>query len=881
MRFLRRLGLFAFPLGIALLGILGFSHSVHAADSILSSVYQDSDNDGDVDRIRWTMDENITACAYESGDWTVNTAGSVSVVITGLSGNCNGTDAILYVTVTADANETGGATDPVISYANVGGADSITLTSGAMTAKASQTATDNAAPVLRAVAITDTTCGTTLRNAIKFTYTENVQFSTNGGSGFVTAQTASTATFASMTSAKTLVGIATWDGASDMVQSGVTNNLVAALSNVVVVCFNQPSGAYYSAGSTAPTTPLFTAVSDVAAMKDMVGLAVNGSAAGVTATVLSAWDVTKPTITNTYSCDTNLDTDINLIEVHASESLIDAALSTSFFEGDNDSTNDGVGEHVPSSLSTSTLGCLGSADADANDENFSISFALSDGVAGTDAAYLNIVAGSVVRDYAGNIVTAGSGLGTENDESLPVLMSSVPLDGATGVSRSAAVTLTFSEAVTSVTADTTPTSTTFVVSGAPGAVITLTHAAAFALGANTLTVSVADDTTGNPFGGQANIDGAIHPFTFTVISSGSSGYTPPSGGSYSLVITAPTAGDAFTFGESKAVTWTSTGSAMSYVSLYYSTDGGTTYHTIATDTPNDGLYDWTVPDINSSNVTLYMTGSDLTTILANDVSDIFTVHGTVVVPPEVVEAPSSGKTGISPVTGLKEDISEVHAGEVVRGLAFSTVYYIDDKMVRHPYMDAQTYFTYYENFGPVTNVTNATLPTLPLGSPVLPKVGVTLVKIQSDNKVFALGATNTGTELRWVPSESIALSLYGQSWSDYIIDIPPTLFPKFTVGVDMTGSEIVDRSVMKTRFALTVENPKSDNDGDGISNEAEIRLGTSINDADTDNDGYPDGLEVGQGHDPLTALDSDHDGYPDYIEILHGYDPYKAGGAKL
>jgi YD repeat-containing protein len=42
-----------------------------------------------------------------------------------------------------------------------------------------------------------------------------------------------------------------------------------------------------------------------------------------------------------------------------------------------------------------------------------------------------------------------------------------------------------------------------------------------------------------------------------------------------------------------------------------------------------------------------------------------------------------------------------------------------------------------------------------------------------------------------------------------------------------------------------------DSDGDGISDEDEIRLGTNPFDRDTDHDGYPDGLEIALGSDPL------------------------------
>ncbi len=42
-----------------------------------------------------------------------------------------------------------------------------------------------------------------------------------------------------------------------------------------------------------------------------------------------------------------------------------------------------------------------------------------------------------------------------------------------------------------------------------------------------------------------------------------------------------------------------------------------------------------------------------------------------------------------------------------------------------------------------------------------------------------------------------------------------------------------------------------DTDGDGLSDEEEIRRGTNPFERDTDRDGYPDGLEIALGSDPL------------------------------
>ncbi|MFZ2682302.1 MAG: Ig-like domain-containing protein [Patescibacteria group bacterium] len=156
--------------GLVAIASLAFFSQAHAADTINSAVYQDANGDGTVDRIRWTMDENVTACTYEAGDWTVNTASQMTVVITGLT--CATNDAFLYINITTDANETGAATSPVVSYANAVTAGSVTLTSGNMAAHASITADDGAAPVLVSTSPTSAATGVATSASVVLTFSE-------------------------------------------------------------------------------------------------------------------------------------------------------------------------------------------------------------------------------------------------------------------------------------------------------------------------------------------------------------------------------------------------------------------------------------------------------------------------------------------------------------------------------------------------------------------------------------------------------------------------------------------------------------------------------------------------------------------------------------
>ncbi|GEM_PF-5756804 len=71
--------------------------------------------------------------------------------------------------------------------------------------------------------------------------------------------------------------------------------------------------------------------------------------------------------------------------------------------------------------------------------------------------------------------------------------------------------------------------------------------------------------------------------------------------------------------------------------------------------------------------------------------------------------------------------------------------------------------------------------------------------------------------------------------------------------------------------------PPVDSDGDGLTDEQEIALGTDPFNPDTDNDGLTDGEEVNiYGTDPLNP-DTDGDGFLDGEEVRAGYDPKGPG----
>jgi PKD repeat protein len=94
--------------------------------------------------------------------------------------------------------------------------------------------------------------------------------------------------------------------------------------------------------------------------------------------------------------------------------------------------------------------------------------------------------------------------------------------------------------------------------------------------------------------------------------------TPPS-----VSVDAPNDGEVFAGGETTTIEWTATdsGSGVNSVDVAYSAENGANWTTVATEEPNDGSYDWTVPEVNTTEALVRVTATDSTGNSANDQSD--------------------------------------------------------------------------------------------------------------------------------------------------------------------------------------------------------------------------------------------------------------------
>jgi hypothetical protein len=162
-----------------------------------------------------------------------------------------------------------------------------------------------------------------------------------------------------------------------------------------------------------------------------------------------------------------------------------------------------------------------------------------------------------------------------------------------------------------------------------------------------------------------------------------------------------------------------------------------------------------------------------------------------------------------PSPGSLEDLNIVENKpsliEFIRTNSSPTVYILENGN-RRVILNEQTYKTYLNLNHTFRYISEQEMSTYRLTDLVLPQQGRVLVKIQSDPKVYWL--QNNPNDyfrpiLRHINSESDAISLFGSNWSDYVMDIDPTMYRKFVIGDSLALNSSLDTTKLISRQQLS------------------------------------------------------------------------------
>lgn len=129
--------------------------------------------------------------------------------------------------------------------------------------------------------------------------------------------------------------------------------------------------------------------------------------------------------------------------------------------------------------------------------------------------------------------------------------------------------------------------------------------------------------------------------------------------------------------------------------------------------------------------------------------------------------------------------STICPARIIKGSG-SALYYCGIDGKRYVFPNAKIYDTWFHDFNGVVTVPDADLSKLQLGGNVTARPGTLLVKIKTDPRVYAVAS---GGMLRWVPTEELAIRIFGPDWSKEVIDVPDEYFTNYVIGPDVSSAD--------------------------------------------------------------------------------------------
>lgn len=124
-------------------------------------------------------------------------------------------------------------------------------------------------------------------------------------------------------------------------------------------------------------------------------------------------------------------------------------------------------------------------------------------------------------------------------------------------------------------------------------------------------------------------------------------------------------------------------------------------------------------------------------------------------------------------------------GELIKG-SQPAVYFYGEDGKRYVFPNEKIFYTWYTDFSSVREVTDAQLAAIQIGGNVTYRPGTKLVKVTTDPRVYAVSGRGI---LRWITSEQLAKSIYGDHWAQQVQDLPDAFFQDYLVSNSITSAD--------------------------------------------------------------------------------------------
>jgi len=134
------------------------------------------------------------------------------------------------------------------------------------------------------------------------------------------------------------------------------------------------------------------------------------------------------------------------------------------------------------------------------------------------------------------------------------------------------------------------------------------------------------------------------------------------------------------------------------------------------------------------------------------------------------------------------EASAASAGDLIKMDGLSSVYYLGADGKRYVFPNESTYFSWYSDFSGVVTISQSELESYNLGKNVTMRPGTSLVKITTNPNVYAV---TPGGDLLLIPSEEVAMALYGEAWASRVVDIADSFFTNYEIASGEASADML------------------------------------------------------------------------------------------
>jgi len=145
-------------------------------------------------------------------------------------------------------------------------------------------------------------------------------------------------------------------------------------------------------------------------------------------------------------------------------------------------------------------------------------------------------------------------------------------------------------------------------------------------------------------------------------------------------------------------------------------------------------------------------------------------------------------------------VASFNHGDLIKGSS-SAVYYLGADGKRYAFPNQQIYLSWYKDFSKVKQIEDTALSQIPFGGNVTFRPGFSLVKLQTNPKVYAVAQNG---ELRWVATEDVARDLFGNDWLHSVRDLSDAFFTDYKIGQAINNA--IEFNLIGIRAATTTIN---------------------------------------------------------------------------